>query len=207
MLPKLVDCTSAADQGFRPTRFTDARRLGARHRPGRASPLACRPRSSLGRRTSRVRAFASPPSRRFVGPERGRAPAHHVFHSRFKAEANSLSRSSSSTTSSLFTTTHLSKPPFALTPAPCRPSPPGSKSVRQPRHIADSRYAGQLALLRESVGEPGSLAWHVIVDPLESLAFEAPRGPWAHVSKIVVAVDDLRRSAVESRSGLPVELL
>jgi hypothetical protein len=42
---------------------------------------------------------------------------------------------------------------------------------------------------------------------LEPERFEPPRGPWAHVSEIVVAVRDDRLGPIEARNGLSRQIL
>jgi hypothetical protein len=53
-----------------------------------------------------------------------------------------------------------------------------------------------VSLDREVVGEPVGLAGDVVVDVCEAERFEPARGSWAHVSEVVVAVDDDRPPSV-----------
>jgi hypothetical protein len=59
----------------------------------------------------------------------------------------------------------------------------------------------------EVVGEPVGFSGDVVVDVLEAERVEPARGSWAHVSEVVVAVDDDRPVGVERGGRAPVELL
>src|SRR6266540_1929437 len=72
---------------------------------------------------------------------------------------------------------------------------------------ADPGFATACAFERQSGRAPVGLAGDVVVNVGEADALEPPRGPWAHVSLVVVAVDDHRPFSVELASRLPVEFL
>src|SRR5918992_2189923 len=69
-----------------------------------------------------------------------------------------------------------------------------------------ARLAPVLALERQSGAPPVGLAGDVVVHVLEPDALEPRRGSWAHVSLVVVAVDDDRALAVELSRAPAVEL-
>src|SRR5436190_20909624 len=71
----------------------------------------------------------------------------------------------------------------------------------------DPGAAAARALERQSGGAPVSLAGDVVMNLCEADALEPPRGPWAHVSLVVVAVDDHRAPACELPGRLAVEFL
>jgi hypothetical protein len=73
--------------------------------------------------------------------------------------------------------------------------------------MSDARAAVRPAFEREPEGAPVGLAGGVVVDTGEADAFEPPRGSWAQVSLVVVAVDDHRRPTVEKRRRVLVERL
>src|SRR5262249_45741636 len=71
----------------------------------------------------------------------------------------------------------------------------------------DARAAVCLSLERETIGSPVGFAGGVVVDAGEADAFEPPRGSWAHVSLVVVAIDDHRPFAIELARGVAVDRL
>src|SRR5262249_22967759 len=71
---------------------------------------------------------------------------------------------------------------------------------------ADPGVAAASAFERQSGRAPVGFAGDVVVNLSEAYALEPPRGSWAQVSLIVVAVDDHRPLAVELSGGLAVEL-
>ena len=76
-----------------------------------------------------------------------------------------------------------------------------------PREITSRRLLGEPSLAGQAERAPVALAVRVLVDLLEPHRVEPPRGSWAQVSLIVVAVDDDRPTAVELQSRLAVQLL
>jgi hypothetical protein len=71
----------------------------------------------------------------------------------------------------------------------------------------DPGFAAARPFEREAGGAPIGLAGDVVMNLGEADALEPPRGSWARVSLVVVAVDDHRAPALELPSGLPVEFL
>src|SRR5205823_10468728 len=68
-------------------------------------------------------------------------------------------------------------------------------------------FASTRAFERQAGRAPVGLAGGVVMCLTEADALEPPRGPWARVSLIVVAVDDHRPPALELSSRLAVEFL
>src|SRR5215211_2291653 len=76
-----------------------------------------------------------------------------------------------------------------------------------PGRLPDGGHGSQPAFPGEPTREPVRFAGHVVINPLEAQTFEPRRGPRAHVSLVVVAVDDNRRISLKPRGHLPVQLL
>src|SRR6266403_1517404 len=74
-----------------------------------------------------------------------------------------------------------------------------------PRDIRHTRNVCLLAFARQPGSEPVRLAGLIAIDIHESETCEPRRGPCAHVSLVVVAVDDEGPTRVESLGGFTVE--
>src|SRR5437660_2110217 len=81
---------------------------------------------------------------------------------------------------------------------------PACRNIAQ-RYIRQTRNVCLLAFARQPGSEPVRLAGLITIDIHESEACEPRRGPCAHVSLVVVAVDDEGSTGVESLGGLAVE--
>src|SRR4029450_5063940 len=71
----------------------------------------------------------------------------------------------------------------------------------------DPGLAAARALERHPGRAPAGLAGDVVISLGEADALEPPRGPWARVSLVVVAVDDHRSAALELPGRFAVEFL
>src|SRR5207248_4703008 len=71
----------------------------------------------------------------------------------------------------------------------------------------DTRAAVGVPFKWKTVGAPVGLAGGVVVDAGKAEAVEPRRGSWAHVSLIVVAVDDHRPRRIELPRSVGVEQL
>jgi len=76
-----------------------------------------------------------------------------------------------------------------------------------PCEVARGRPLGLRSLARQAVRSPVLLPRDVVVDLSEAQGLEPPRGPWAQVSLVVVAVDDDWSIAPQDASGLAAQLL
>jgi hypothetical protein len=68
---------------------------------------------------------------------------------------------------------------------------------RRTEDLASEEQEGTGPFGRETALDPCRLATNEVMRPLEPKLFEPPRGPWAHVSEVVVTVGDDRLRSIE----------
>lgn len=73
--------------------------------------------------------------------------------------------------------------------------------------LADAALARPFPFSGEAASQAVRLPGHIVVHRLESERLEPTRGSWAHVSQIVMAVDDHRVVPIEAGGRLGAKLL